>query len=82
MPGEKRASQILLRKDVFPTAESPTNTILKSRSGVEGVFSSCGQKTVHWALPLAPAARLPFIVTAVVHGDPSTREATSAPECS
>lgn len=42
MPGENRSSQNLLRKDVFPTAEFPTNTILKSWSGVDREPSSCG----------------------------------------
>lgn len=46
MPGENRSSQNLLRKDVFPTAEFPTNTILKSWSGVEGEPSSCGRWTL------------------------------------
>lgn len=45
-PGAKWSSQNLLRKDVFPTAELPTNTILKSRSGMEGQTSSCGRQTV------------------------------------
>lgn len=51
-PGENWSSQNLLRKDVFPTAELPTNTILKSRSGVEGNSSSYGWQTV-W-----PAAKM------------------------
>ena len=45
-PGEKLPSQNRLRKDVFPTEELPTNTILKSRSGVDTEPSSCGRQTV------------------------------------
>jgi hypothetical protein len=46
MPEEKWCSQNLCRKDVFPTAELPTSTILKSRSGAERELSSCGRQTV------------------------------------
>lgn len=46
IPGENRSSQNLLRRDVLPTAELPTNTILKNRSGAEGARSSWGQWTV------------------------------------
>lgn len=59
MPREKRSSQNLLRKDVFPTAESPTNTTLKSRSGVRGQPSSCGRQTVCQLLRWSPAIVLP-----------------------
>lgn len=59
MPGKKRSSQNLLRKDVFPTAESPTNTTLKIRSGVRGQPSSCGRQTVYQLLRWSPAMLLP-----------------------
>ena len=45
-PGENLPSQNRPRKDVFPTEELPTNTILKSRSGVDGKPSSCGRQIV------------------------------------
>ena len=45
-PGENLPSQNRPRKDVFPTEELPTNTILKSRSGVDGKPSSCRRQIV------------------------------------
>ena len=45
-PGENLPSQNRPKKDVFPTEELPTNTILKSRSGVDGEPSFCGRQTV------------------------------------
>lgn len=45
-PGENLPSQKRPKKDVFPTEELPTNTILKSRSGVDREPSFCGRQTV------------------------------------
>lgn len=84
MPGENRSSQNLLRKDVFPTAELPTNTILKSRSGVEGQPSSCGWRTVWqllaWSRAPAPPTTCPPPIPTVSRGQWEPGRHTSSRE--
>lgn len=70
VPGEKRFSQNCLKKDVFPTLELPTRTILKRRSGAKRKPSSCKQEQnqvltltvrIRWSLRQSTAS-LPGVV--------------------
>ncbi|KAG7214916.1 hypothetical protein INR49_005191, partial [Caranx melampygus] len=46
VPGWKQSSQNRLRREVFPTLEFPTKTILKRRSGGEGLPSSWSKRGI------------------------------------